>query len=139
MRLPASMLIVVLAAVLVMRTAPVQAHHSVANFWEAQKKVSVTGVITRVALVNPHPSMFLDVTEGEVTTKYVAILGQGVAGLARYGITKETLLPGTKVTLYGYPPKASGGATKGILVNGMTLPDGKKIELGDSGLGLGTP
>ena len=139
MRLPASMLIVVLAAVLVMRTAPVQAHHSVANFWDAQKKVSVTGVITRVALVNPHPSMFLDVTEGEVTTKYVAILGQGVAGLARYGLTKETLLPGTKVTLYGYPPKAAAGATKGILVNGMTLPDGKKIELGDSGLGLGTP
>ena len=61
-----------------------------------------------------------------MTTKYVAILGQGVAGLARYGITKETLAPGTKVTLYGYPPKASGGATKGILVNAMTLPDGKR-------------
>jgi hypothetical protein len=129
----------VLVTVLVMRTAPVQAHHSVANFWEAQKKVSVTGVITRVALVNPHPSMFLDVTEDGVTKKYVAILGQGVAGLARYGITKETLAPGTKLTLYGYPPKASGGATGGILVNAMTLPDGKRIELGDSGLGLGTP
>lgn len=139
MRLRAGMLIVVLAAVLVIRPAPVQAHHSVANFWEAQKKVSVTGVITRVALVNPHPSMFLDVTEGAVTMKYVAILGQGVAGLARHGLNKETLASGTKVTLYGYPPKASAGATKGILVNGITLSDGKKIELGDSGLGLGTP
>jgi hypothetical protein len=131
------MLMVVLAVALGVRTAPLQAHHSVANFWDANKTTSVTGVVTKVLLVNPHPSIFLDVTDGDKIIKYVAILGQGVSGLAGYGITKDTLAAGDKVVLEGHPPKAEGSATKGILVNALTLPGGKRIALGESGLGLG--
>jgi hypothetical protein len=136
-RLRKGVLMVVLAAALGVGTASVQAHHSVANFWQAGKTITVTGVVTKVLLVNPHPSIFLDVTEGEQTVKYVAILGQGVSGLAGYGITKDMLTVGLKLVLEGHPPKAEGSTTKGILVNALTLPDGKRIAFGEAGLGLG--
>jgi hypothetical protein len=129
--------IVMVVLALGLAATTVHAHHSVANFWQADKTISVTGVVTKVLLVNPHPSIFLDVTKDGQVVKYVAVLGQGVSGLAGYGITKDTLAPGSKVVLEGHPPKAEGSATKGILVNALTLPDGKRIALGESGLGLG--
>jgi hypothetical protein len=133
------MLTVALAVALGVGTASLQAHHSVANFWEAGKTIKITGTVTKVLLVNPHPSIFLDSTDDKgQTVKVVAILGQGVSGLAGYGITKDTLMPGTKLTLEGHPPKAEGSTTKGILVNAFTLPDGKRIALGEAGLGLGS-
>jgi hypothetical protein len=128
---------VVLAVALGVGTASVQAHHSVANFWEANKTISVTGVVTKVLLVNPHPSIFLDVTENGQTVHWVAVLGQGVSGLAGYGIGKDKLAPGSTIGLEGHPPKAEGSATKGILVNAMTI-DGKRIAFGEAGLGLGS-
>ena len=136
MRLRKGALMIVLAVAVGMATASLQAHHSVANFWQADKVVSVTGVVTKVLLVNPHPTIFLDVTEGGQTVKYVAILGQSVSGLAGFGITKDSFVFGSKVVLEGHPPKAEGSTTKGILVNALTLPDGKRIALGEAGLGL---
>jgi hypothetical protein len=139
-RLRKGALMIVLAVAVGMATASLQAHHSVANFWQADTVVSVTGVVTKVLLANPHPTIFLDVTEGGQTVKYVAILGQSVAGLAGFGITKDTFAAvagaATKVVLEGHPPKAEGSTTKGILVNALTLPDGKRIALGEAGLGL---
>jgi hypothetical protein len=139
-KLRASLLIVALAAVIAGRPAPVQAHHSVANFWEQGKIIAVTGTVTKVMLVNPHPSLFMDVTEDGKTVQYVAILGQGVAGLAKFGLTKDTLPVGSKLTVDGHPPKAAGsGGTKGILVFAFTFEDGKKVVLGDEAAAFGVP
>ena len=140
MRLRGSLLIIALVAVIAGRPAPVQAHHSVANFWEQGKIIAVTGVVTKVLLVNPHPSLFMDVMEDGKTVKYVAILGQGVAGLAKFGLTKESLPAGTKLTVDGHPPKAQGaGGAKGILVFAFTFEDGKKVVLGDEAAAFGVP
>ena len=90
-------------------------------------------------LVNPHPSLFMDVMEDGNKVQYVAILGQGVAGLAKFGLTKDTLLPGAKLTVNGHPPKAAGsGGAKGILVFAFTFEDGKKVVLGDEAAAFGT-
>ena len=140
MRLRAGLLIVALVAVIAGRPAPVQAHHSVANFWEQGKIIAVTGVVTKVLLVNPHPSIFMEVMEDGKKVTYVAILGQGVAGLAKFGLTKDTLPIGAKLTVDGHPPKAAGsGGAKGILVFAFTFEDGKKIVLGDEAAAFGTP
>ena len=140
MRLRTGLLIVALVAVIAGRPAQVQAHHSVANFWEQGKIIAVTGVVTKVMLVNPHPSLFMDVMEDGQKVQYVAILGQGVAGLAKFGLTKETLPVGAKLTVDGHPPKAAGsGGAKGILVFSFTFEDGKKVVLGDEAAAFGTP
>src|SRR5204862_7869136 len=102
--------------------------------------VSVTGVVTKVLLVNPHPSLFMDVMEDGKTVKYIAILGQGVAGLAKFGLTKDSLPAGTKLTVDGHPPKAAGaGGAKGVLVFAFTFADGKKGVLGDEAAAFGVP
>jgi hypothetical protein len=109
----------------------VQAHHSVTNFWEVEKDITVTGVVTKISIVNPHPSLLMDVNENGQTVRYLAILGQSVARMAALGLTKTQLAPGTTLTVEGHPPKAEGGGdTKGILVFAITLADGKKIETG---------
>jgi Family of unknown function (DUF6152) len=139
-RLRAGLLIVALVAVVAGRPAPVEAHHSVANFWEQGKIIAVTGVVTKVMLVNPHPSLFMDVMEDGKKVQYVAILGQGVASLAKFGLTKDSLPAGTKLTVDGHPPKASGsGGAKGILVFAFTFEDGKKVVLGDEAAAFGVP
>ena len=140
MRLRAGLLIVALVAVIAGRSVPVQAHHSVANFWEQGKIIAVTGTVTKVMLVNPHPSLFMDVMEDGKKVQYIAILGQGVAGLAKFGLTKDTLPVGAKLTVDGHPPKAAGsGGTKGILVFAFTFEDGKKVVLGDEAAAFGVP
>ena len=74
-RLRAAMLIVGLAATIAVRPVPVQAHHSVTNFWQVDEKIAVTGVVTKISIVNPHPSLLIDVTEDGQTVRYLAILG----------------------------------------------------------------
>ncbi len=139
MRIRAGLLIVAFIAAVTMRPAPAQAHHSVANFWEQGKIISVTGSVTKVLFVNPHPSLFMDVMEDGKPVKYVAILGQGVAGLAKFGLDKNTLPAGTKLTVEGHPPKAQGaGGAKGVLVFAFTFADGKKVVLGDEAAAFGT-
>jgi len=139
-RLRAGLLVVALVAVIAGRSVPVQAHHSVANFWEQGKIIAVTGTVTKVMLVNPHPSLFMDVMEDGKKVQYIAILGQGVAGLAKFGLTKDTLPVGAKLTVDGHPPKAAGsGGTKGILVFAFTFEDGKKVVLGDEAAAFGVP
>ncbi len=140
MRLRAGLLIVALVAEVAGRPIVLQAHHSVANFWEQAKIISVTGVITKVLLVNPHPSIFMTVTEDGKPIQYIAILGQGVGGLAKFGLTKETMPVGAKLTVEGHPPKAAGsGGTKGVLVFSFTFEDGKKVVLGDEAAAFGVP
>ena len=52
--------------------------------------------------------------------------------LVRRGFTKQSLLPGTEVTIMGY--RAKNGANR---ANGadMILPDGRRLFLGSSGTG----
>ena len=138
MRLRVAMLIVGLAATLAVRPVPVQAHHSVANFWEVNENITVTGVVTRISIVNPHPSLLMDVTEDGQTVRYLAILGQSVARMAGMGLTKAELAPGTTLVVDGHPPKSAGaGNTKGILVFAFTFENGEKIVLGDEPGALG--
>ncbi len=133
MRFRASTWIVILAAVIGLPAGLLQAHHSIANFWDQEKNISISGTVTVVRLVNPHPELKLDVMENGQKAEYVAILRAGVLGLSKRGFTKETFAPGTKITLDGHPPKAGRG--RGIFVEAFTLADGKKIKLTEDGAG----
>jgi len=50
-------------------TAPVEAHHSVAAEFDVNKLIPMTGVLTRVELVKPHPWMYVDVKGADGTVK----------------------------------------------------------------------
>jgi hypothetical protein len=107
----------------------VQAHHSIANFWDASKHISVTGVVKEVKLVNPHSELTLEVMEDGRPVKWLAF-GLGITDLRRRGITNEMLL-GKMVTLDGNPPKKAAG--KGIFLESIIFEDGKRIDIRERG------
>jgi hypothetical protein len=120
---------VVAVAVLVggsfLSPASVQAHHSIANFWDANKDITITGMVKEVKLVNPHSQLTLEVMEDGQPVKWLAF-GLGITNLRSRGITNEMLM-GKELTLHGNPPKASGG--KGIFMQQIVFADGKTINI----------
>ena len=127
--------VAVLAAGVLLPAMAVQAHHSIANFWDATKTISVTGVITSVKLVNPHSELTLESTEDGKPVKWTAF-GLGITDLRRRGITREMLM-GKKVTLIGNPPKQAAG--KGVFRSTIKVDDGKELNIREANAFRGTP
>jgi Family of unknown function (DUF6152) len=122
--------VALLVGAAMLTTTAVQAHHSIANFWDTNKEISVSGVVKTVKLVNPHSELTLDVMEDGKPVKWVAF-GLGITDLRRRGITSEMLL-GKTVTIEGHPPKQAAG--KGIFMAVINLPDGSKINIRERGV-----
>ena len=47
----------------IVAAVPIAAHHSFAAEFDASKKVTVTGTVTRVEWMNPHARFYLDVKD----------------------------------------------------------------------------
>jgi len=73
--------------------------------FEADKEVSVTGVVKEFQYTNPHSWLLVDVTnkDGSVTTW--GFEAEGPSTMIRVGIHKSDLAPGTKLTVTGHPMK----------------------------------
>lgn len=125
---------VVAAGVALSATAGL-AHHSIANFWDATKTISVTGTITSVKLVNPHSELTLEEIVDGKPVKWTAF-GLGITDLRRRNITSEMLM-GKKVTLTGNPPKRAAG--KGVFLSAITFEDGKQLNIREAAAFRGTP
>jgi len=97
----------VLAAAVVMKTAPALAHHSSAPFYDATKKVEAQGPVTKFLFKNPHSFLYLDVMEAGKKVEWQVEMGTG-AQLARNNLTVETLKPGTEIKVAGQPSRAEG-------------------------------
>ncbi len=122
---PRTRLAAVLLAGAFLSTTSVEAHHSIANFWDATKTISVKGLVKTVKLVNPHSEITLEVMEDGKPVKWVAF-GLGITDLRRRGITSEMLL-GKNITLEGNPPKKAAG--KGVFIANIILEDGTKMNI----------
>jgi hypothetical protein len=116
-------------------TGPLMAHHSFAAEYDATKTVSVKGVVQKVAWVNPHAYVWVDVKDdsGKVTTYAFESLSPNA--LARSGWTRYSLKPGDQVTVDGYLAKDGKPLADGsIHANSklITLSDGRKVFAGSS-------
>jgi hypothetical protein len=77
----------------------VGAHHSVAGQFDAAKRTTITGTISKVDWINPHVYIYVDVADdkGEVTTWRLESLP--TAMLRKAGLTSEMIKGGgQKVT-----------------------------------------
>ena len=84
---------------LAITAANVDAHHSVAGQFDAAKRATLTGTITKVDWINPHVYLHMDVVDdkGAVTTWRLESLP--TAMLRKAGLTSEMLKGGgSKVT-----------------------------------------
>ncbi len=89
-------------------TVPVIAHHGFDTEYDASKKVTLTGVVTKVSWLNPHMRVYIDVTDknGVVTNWNLELTSPN--SVRRQGWGKNDLLPGDKVNFEVTPGKARG-------------------------------
>jgi hypothetical protein len=112
------------------------AHHSAAPFYDDTKTVEIRGVVTKWAFVNPHPFLYVDVTDEQGETKEWIIEFAGAVRMQKIGWSTETFKPGEIISAVGHPPKAEGAY--GMFSPAISREDGTVIpivgEVGGAGV-----
>ena len=128
-----NLLMLMLVATAEITTAfPVIAHHSFAAEYDADKPVTLMGSVTKMAWINPHSWIYIDVKKPDGSVENWAVEAGPPGTLVRAGFTKESLAAGTVIKVNGY--RAKDGALR---ANGrdITLPDGRLLFVGGSSPG----
>jgi hypothetical protein len=81
------------------------AHHSFAVFFDAQKSISVTGVVTEFQFVNPHGVIRLQVKNASGGVEEWKFETNSPSILRRRGWTPDSLEAGETVTIEGWPAR----------------------------------
>jgi hypothetical protein len=125
-----------LLASLLLFGLPLYAHHSFGAEYDANKPITLTGVITKTEWTNPHSHIYLDVTDAKGNTVNWKFEGYNPAILYRVGWKKELMLKvGDKITIFGWQARDGGNWAH---AREVTLPDSKKLFFGPpSGTGDG--
>jgi len=123
---------VAVAAVLLMKTSGLSAHHAFAAEFDADKPVKFKGTVSKMLWVNPHSWIHIDVKKPDGKVESWAVEGGTPSVLFRRGLTKQSLKPGTEVVVEGYRAKDGSMRANG---RSLTLADGRKLFVGSSGTG----
>ena len=122
-------LLVVLATLL---RGTLVAHHSFAAEYDANKPVTLRGIVANMVWSNPHAWIHIDVKGSDGKIVNWAIETGNPNGLYRRGWRKIDLPAGAELIVEGYLAK-DGTAT--VNAANITLPDGRRLFAGSSGTG----
>ena len=119
----------VVLAVITSAALPVVAHHSFAAEFDADKKVTLKGNVTKLDWMNPHIWLYLDVKDEKgVATKWQCEGGPPNT-LTRNGWTKSAIKIGDMITIDGTLAK---DGSKTCNASRVSLPDGRRVFAGSS-------
>jgi hypothetical protein len=128
----AKMTVVVLGLGLLAAAVPVMAHHSFAAEYDSAKAVKMTGTVTQMEWINPHAWIHIDVKKPDGKVESWMVEAGAPNALLRRGFNKQSLLPGTVITVEGYQAKDGANRANG---RDITYQDGRKLFVGSSGTG----
>ena len=117
------------AIVLLAEARPVLAHHAFAAEYYANRKVLLTGNVTKVEWANPHAHFSLDVRDGngKVSTWDLELASPNT--LERGGWTRKSLKIGDVVTVNGYLAKDGSNLAH---ARDIRLADGRRVLVGSA-------
>ena len=112
------------AAALLLTTMRISAHHAFAAEYDANKRVTISGTVTRFEWTNPHAWLYVDGKDesGKVTSWSFEMGSPN--GLLHRGWRRTELQKGDRVTVEGYVAKDGSNLANAATV---TMPDGRKL------------
>jgi hypothetical protein len=112
------------AAALLLTAMRAPAHHAFAAEYDENKRVTVSGTVTKFEWTNPHVWLHIEARDesGKVTSWSFEMGSPN--GLARRGWTRTALKEGDQVTVEGYCAKDGRNVANAGTV---TIPDGRKL------------
>lgn len=94
-----------MAAALAAAAVPAWAHHAAQTMFDVTRRITVTGVVTRVESVNPHPYVDIDVKGANGSVQHWVIELAGPSVLRQASSSPGGLKPGDVATVEGIPAK----------------------------------
>ena len=128
--------VLLFAAAVVLPAGIALAHHSFAAEFDAEKPLTLKGIVVKWEMMNPHGWITVDVSGpgGEKVRWMVETSNPN--GLMRLGWTKNSLKPGDQITVEAYRAKDGSNTANAARV---TLADGRSVFAGSSGTPTTTP
>jgi uncharacterized protein DUF6152 len=106
---------------LVAVTVPLSAHHAIGAKFDPAKTINLRGIVTGIDWLNPHVHLYVNVPDRGGVTNWVFEL-ESVVDLRQGGWRRDSVKPGDKVTIEGYPSR-----------DGSTTAWARSVVLTDSG------
>ena len=126
--------LIAISCLMLAATAQLFAHHSFAAEFDANKRVTLKGTVTKVDWRNPHIYVYLNVKDDTGKVTEWACEGGPPNVLLREGWTRNSVKEGDEVTIDGAVAKDGSKRCNSRSVN---LADGRKVFAGSSEDGAG--
>ena len=113
-----------IAAVAMLSTLPLEAHHSFGGTYDVSKQITIKGKIVQVSLRSPHSFVYVEVDDPDGAAHRWVLEGAGAGQFAQQGVDKDAFRIGDPVEVVCNPSR-SPNSTRARLISITRTTDGK--------------